>query len=163
VAFQFVAYSIPGVGEAYLRALQRRATPREQVQGVIDLCFADPARADPAMVEATVALTELRQELSGRNAAFLEAARSLLRISGHARKYWETMAAIRVPVLLMGGTSDRLVPVASIRAVGRRNPGWQTEIFDGVGHTPQLETPGAVVTAVQGWLDQQLPPTQAQE
>ena len=51
------------------------------------------------------------------------------------------MASVRVPVLLIGGEADRLVPVASMRQAAARNPRWETVILPGVGHTPQLEVP----------------------
>ena len=60
------------------------------------------------------------------------------------------MASVRVPVLLVGGEADRLVPVAAIRQAAARNPGWETVILPGVGHTPQLEVPDAVAGALQG-------------
>jgi pimeloyl-ACP methyl ester carboxylesterase len=69
------------------------------------------------------------------------------------------MAGIRAPVLLIGGDADRLVPVASIRNAGSRNPGWDTVVLAGVGHTPQLETPQLVVDAVQAWLRRHFTPS----
>jgi pimeloyl-ACP methyl ester carboxylesterase len=163
VAGQLLAYAIPGLGEAYLRAQHSRVPPRQLVQRVIDLCFADPARADPAMVEASVALAELRQGVPGTSESLLAAARSLLKVAGQPRRYWAMMAALCMPVLLLGGTADRLVPAPGIRAAAARNPGWQTEIMGGVGHTPQLETPHAVLLVVQDWLDRHFPSSLAQE
>ncbi len=62
------------------------------------------------------------------------------------------MASVRVPVLLLGGEADRLVPVASMRQAAARNPGWETVILPGVGHTPQLEVPDAVTGRLADWL-----------
>lgn len=163
VAGQFLTFAVPGLGEAYLRALNDRVAPRRQVQRVVDLCFADPARADPAMIEATVALAELRAAVPGREKPMLEAARSLLKVAGQSGRYWSMMASIKVPVLLIGGTRDRLVPVASVRTAAVHNPDWQTVILDDVGHTPQLETPQAVLAVMQNWLAQHFPPTHPQE
>jgi pimeloyl-ACP methyl ester carboxylesterase len=59
---------------------------------------------------------------------------------------------IDVPVLLISGEADRLVPVAAARAAAAANPAWDTVFLPGVGHTPQLETPDLVVDAVTGWL-----------
>jgi pimeloyl-ACP methyl ester carboxylesterase len=63
------------------------------------------------------------------------------------------MAAVRVPVLLIGGDADRLVPVAAVRQAGARNPEWESVILAGVGHTPQLEVPGEVIGTLTDWLD----------
>jgi pimeloyl-ACP methyl ester carboxylesterase len=58
-----------------------------------------------------------------------------------------------VPVLLIGGDADRLVPVAAVRQAGARNPGWESVVLAGVGHTPQLEVPGEVIGTLHDWLD----------
>ena len=153
VASQFLLYSIPGLGELYLKRAQSRQTPQLAVQRVIDLCFADPSRADPAMVTAAIALAAEREAAAHRDESLLAAARSLMRVVGRSRRYFATMAAARVPVLLIGGTADRLVPVAAVRQAAARNSGWDSAILAGVGHTPQLEVPGQVLGVLTDWLD----------
>jgi pimeloyl-ACP methyl ester carboxylesterase len=159
VVSQFLLYAMPGLGEIYLKRMQSRLPPRQLVQGVIELCFADPARADPEMLAASVALAADRTRMAGRDESFLAASRSLMRVVGQSHGYWGMMAGIRAPVLLIGGDADRLVPVASIRNAGSRNPGWDTVVLAGVGHTPQLETPQLVVDAVQAWLRRHFTPS----
>jgi pimeloyl-ACP methyl ester carboxylesterase len=153
VASQFLLYSIPGLGELYLKMAQARQTPQLAVQRIIDLCFADPSRADPAMVTAAIALAVERQAAPHRDESLLAAARSLMRVVGRPRRYFATMAAVGVPVLLIGGTADRLVPVAAVRQAAARNPSWESAILAGVGHTPQLEVPGQVLGVLTDWLD----------
>jgi pimeloyl-ACP methyl ester carboxylesterase len=154
VTGQFLLFALPGLGELYVRAVMSRRPPELAVQRVIELCFADPSRADPAMLTASIALAAERQRQERPNAAaFLAASRSLMRVVGQAHRYWELMASVRVPVLLIGGEADRLVPVASMRQAAARNPGWETVILPGVGHTPQLEVPDAVIGTVREWLD----------
>jgi pimeloyl-ACP methyl ester carboxylesterase len=153
VASRFLLYSVPGLGEAYLKRVESRQTPSQAVQSVIDLCFADPARADPAMVTAAVALAVERQSAPHRDESLLTAARSLMRVVGRPRRYFATMAAAAVPVLLIGGTADRLVPVAAVRQAAARNLSWESAILPGVGHTPQLEVPGQVLGVLTDWLD----------
>ena len=51
-----------------------------------------------------------------------------------------------------------LVPVAATRQAAARNPGWQTVILPGVGHTPQLEVPGEVIGTIRDWLDRHFTP-----
>jgi len=153
VAGQFLTYALPGLGELYMRRVMARRTPRDAVQRVIELCFADPSRADPAMVAASVALAAERPP--DRGAAFLAASRSLMRVVGQRRRYWEMMASVRVPVLLIGGEADRLVPAEAIRQAAARHPGWETVIVPGAGHTPQLEVPDNVIGTLGDWLDRQ--------
>jgi hypothetical protein len=75
------------------------AAAAEQILGV---CFADRTRVDPAMFEAAVALAEHRRPVPGCDESLLAAARSLMRIVAHCGRYEAMMAAIGVPVLLIG-------------------------------------------------------------
>ena len=65
------------------------------------------------------------------------------RVLARRWKYNAMMAGIDVPVLLIGGEADRLVPVAAMRQAAARNPQWESVFLPGVGHAPQLEVPGA--------------------
>jgi pimeloyl-ACP methyl ester carboxylesterase len=159
VASQFLMYALPGIGEMYLRSVQSRRAPQIAVQQVIELCFADPSRADPAMVTASIALAAERQGRAGAGEdAFLAASRSLMRVVGPRRRYQAMMASVQVPVLLIAGDADRLVPVASTRQVAARNPRWETVIMPGVGHTPQLEVPDKVIGTIRDWLGRRFGP-----
>ena len=157
VTGQFLLQALPGLGELYTRKMQSRP-PQLAVQQLIELCFADPSRADPTMVTASIALASQRQALADREKSFLAASRSMLRVTGRRRRYWEMMAAVRIPVLLIGGDADRLVPVAAVRHAGARQPRWDTVVLAGVGHTAQLEVPDLVVGAVQDWLERHFNP-----
>jgi pimeloyl-ACP methyl ester carboxylesterase len=154
VAGQVLTYAIPGLGQAYLKQLHGLVPPRQLVRQVIDLCYADPSRADPAMVEAVVRLANLRDDMPGSADCMVTATRSLMRVASQPLRYWAAMAALHMPVLLVGGTGDRLVPAAAIAVASARNPDWQTVIIEDVGHTPQLEAPQTVIEIVQDWLDQ---------
>ena len=160
VGSQFLLYALPGLGELYVRAVMSRRSPELAVRRVIELCFADPSRADPAMLTASVALAAERQRQEHPNAAaFLAASRSLMSVVGQRHRYWEMMASVRVPVLLIGGEADRLVPAASMRQAAARNPRWETVMLPGVGHTPQLEVPDVVTGTLRDWLGKHFAPT----
>jgi pimeloyl-ACP methyl ester carboxylesterase len=161
VGSQFLMYALPGLGEFYVRTVMARTPPQLAVQRVVELCFADPSRADPAMLTASIALAAERQSqrTRARDQAFLAASRSLMRVVSQRRRYWEMMASVRVPVLLIGGEADRLVPVASTRLAAARNPRWETVILPGVGHTPQLEVADIVTKTLGDWLGRHFAPT----
>ncbi len=163
VGSQFLLYALPGLGELYVRKVMSRTPPQLAVQRVVELCFADPSRIDPAMLTASIALAAERQSqpLRARDQAFLAASRSLMRVVGLRRRYWEMMASVQVPVLLIGGAADRLVPVASMRRAAARHPRWETAILPGVGHTPQLEVPDTVIRTLQDWLGRHFAPAAA--
>jgi pimeloyl-ACP methyl ester carboxylesterase len=155
VTSQFLLYALPGVGELVVRTMLTRRTPEVAVRQLVELNFADASRADPAVMAASVALARHRMGDPAQARAYaqslLAASRSLLRVNARPWRYWEMMASIKVPVLLIGGESDRLVPLVSMRAAAARNPRWEAVFLPGVGHTPQLEVPGTVIDAICGW------------
>jgi len=157
VSGQFLLYALPGLGEHAVAKFMRTVSPETAVQQVVELCFADPSRADPDLIKAEVALLARRHPAtpagaSARARIFLAAARSLLRVLSRRQRYAAMMAGIDVPVLLIGGEDDRLVPIAAMRQAAAQNPRWQSVILAGVGHTPMLEVPDAVTVAIQDWL-----------
>ncbi|HEY0807675.1 MAG TPA: alpha/beta fold hydrolase [Pseudonocardiaceae bacterium] len=152
VAGLFATYMLPGIGEFAMRMMQSRSTPEEAVQRVINLCFADPGRIDPRMLAAAVELAKARAPIRGKEESFLRATRSLMWTLARAEGHRAVQRRIDVPVLLISGEADRLVPVAAARQAAAANPRWDSVFLPGVGHTPQLETPELVIDAVTGWL-----------
>jgi len=160
VLAQFMLPAVPGLGELSVAKVLLDVPPAAAVQRTLRLCFGDPSRADPQMLEAEVALSTYRHpdrpaEASAQAQVFLAAVRSLLQLLVRRRRYAALMAAIGVPVLLIGGEADRLVPVAATRRVAASHPRWDSVIFPGVGHVPQLEVPAATAAAIHRWLDRQ--------
>ena len=56
---------------------------------------------------------------------------------------------------MIQGDLDRLVPVASARAIASLRPDWEYHEFTGAGHVPMLEVPGEFVEVVSDWLSRQ--------
>ncbi|SDY88457.1 hypothetical protein SAMN05661080_04904 [Modestobacter sp. DSM 44400] len=108
---------------------------------MLRLCGIDPAAVPASLLDRSAELVEQRQGVAGMDRAFLAAARSVLRLVVDPRRYRRAMADIVVPVLLVHGDRDRLVPVENARDVARRNPGWRYLELPGVGHVPQLQVP----------------------
>lgn len=153
VAATFALYAVPRVGELVLSRYAARYTDRQRVLGTVALCFADPSRSDPAVVDAGVELAAWRRTLPDPEAEFLGAARSLLRVLRGRRDYDRVVRTVDRPVLLVHGARDRLVPVSAAKRAARLNPGWRTAYLDGVGHTPQLEAPDEVLAVLEPWLE----------
>jgi pimeloyl-ACP methyl ester carboxylesterase len=128
---------------------------RQIVDRVVGLCFADPSRASEDLLAASAALVAHRRTQPAQDAAFLQAARSLLRVLARPRRYQALLKRLQLPVLLIHGEGDRLVPVAAARAVLAGNPHWDSALLPGVGHTPQLESPDEVIAPILGWLERQ--------
>lgn len=152
VLTEFLIYSTPVVGEAYLTRATRRYTDRQRVMSTVSICFADPSLADADAIDADVALAAHRRTEPGQEKAFLGAARSLVRVLRSGGRYAAHIRSIDQPVLLIHGESDKLVPVAAARHTASDNPGWSTEFLPGVGHTPQLERHDLVLGRMLPWL-----------
>jgi fermentation-respiration switch protein FrsA (DUF1100 family) len=73
-------------------------------------------------------------------------------VLGRSRAYLRSVRAVRAPTLMVHGSADRLVPLASARRVARLRPDWAFVVFDGVGHIPHVETPERFAAAVERWL-----------
>lgn len=96
--------------------------------------------------------------MAGFDRAFLSASRSLTWVLTWARPYRAAMSSITVPVLLVHGHRDRLVPVSAARDAARRNPSWRYVELPGVGHVPQLQVPDRLARILLDWLPVTAPP-----
>lgn len=61
------------------------------------------------------------------------------------------LEALELPVRLIGGRRDKLVPWAALEAVAERVPDAELLRIPGAAHAPFLTDPGAVAAAVRGW------------
>ncbi|MEU4443429.1 alpha/beta fold hydrolase [Actinosynnema sp. NPDC050801] len=152
VTAAFAMYAIPGLGQWFLAKSRAGVSTRRQVKRVLNLVCADPKVVPEEMILASMSLLEQRAEVPGLDEAFLAAARSVVWTGATSRRYYTAMSRVRVPVYLMAGEKDRLVPVASAREAARRNPSWRFEVLAGVGHVPQLEVPELVAERIKDWL-----------
>ncbi len=62
-----------------------------------------------------------------------------------------------LPVLIIWGERDPIIPVAHGRAAHAQLPGSRLEVFPDAGHIPQLESPGRFVAVLQRFLDETEP------
>jgi pimeloyl-ACP methyl ester carboxylesterase len=154
VALTFAVYAVPRVGERFLSLRRQRSTPLRQVRDMLRLCGVDPDALPAHTIDRSISLIEQRQDQPAMDKAFLSAARSLLRLLADPRAYRQAMASIEVPVLLVQGDRDRLVPVAAARDVAGRHPAWRYLELPDVGHVPQLQVPDLIADAILAWLDE---------
>ncbi|SNS43051.1 Pimeloyl-ACP methyl ester carboxylesterase [Geodermatophilus pulveris] len=152
VAAAFALYALPGAGERYLAGRRQRLAARARVREMLELCGVDPDAVPAELVDRSVALIEERSDPAGMDRAFLTAARSLLLLLADPRLARRAMAGVRVPVLLVHGDRDRLVPVSVARDAARRHPDWRYVELPGVGHVPQLQCPELLAGHVLAWL-----------
>jgi pimeloyl-ACP methyl ester carboxylesterase len=152
VAAAFAAYTVPGLGAWFLAKSRAGVSTRRQVKRVLNMVCANAKTVPEEVILASMSLLEQRAEVPGLDEAFLTAARSVVWTGATSRRYYTAMSRVRVPVYLMAGEKDRLVPLASAREAARRNPSWRFEVLDGVGHVPQVEAPELVAGRIKDWL-----------
>jgi pimeloyl-ACP methyl ester carboxylesterase len=93
-----------------------------------------------------------------RRAAFLATLRAVVgtrgqRVDANARLY----LAEAVPVLIVWGRRDSIIPVRHGEDAHRAIPGSRLEVFDDVGHMPQLEAAGRFVAVLERFLRETKP------
>lgn len=88
-----------------------------------------------------------------RRAAFLATVRGVIGPRGQRVTAGERLAlAETVPVLIVWGERDRIIPVGHGEDAHRHLPHSRLEIFDNVGHIPQIEAPLRFVDALDRFL-----------
>lgn len=93
-----------------------------------------------------------------RRAAFLATVRSVIGIGGQRVSAVDRLyLAEAVPVLIVWGARDRLVPVHHGEQAHRDIPGSRLEVFEKAGHLPQLEEPDRFVAVLEQFLADSTP------
>ena len=111
----------------------------------------DAGRVPADLVDHAIDLASRRQRVPGVDTAFLETARSVLRHLVRRTHLQEAMRAVTVPVLLLQGDRDRLVPLAAAQQAAADHPHWELQVARGVGHVPMLEAPEWFLATYRDW------------
>ncbi len=158
VVAMFLLYLTPWLGPKFLASRRAQLSPRQSVLDTLALCCVDPAAVPAEFIDPAVTQAE-RRYVAGDgftpaqlDAAFLQAARSLMRAGARRTAYAEMMRRITSPVMLLHGEKDRLVPVAAARATAAALPAWTYHEYANVGHVPMIEIPDEVVARVDDLL-----------
>ncbi|HEX7461785.1 MAG TPA: alpha/beta hydrolase [Dermatophilaceae bacterium] len=152
VAGMFGLYAVPAVGRSVVARRRSSGSAEELALSLLRLCCADPSRVSRTIVEQHLELARERNDYPDVDAELIVAARSLLWVLARRRLLASMLKNITVPVLLLHGDQDRLVPIASARVAAAANPMWRFEVATGVGHVPQLEVPKWTLNQIHGWL-----------
>jgi pimeloyl-ACP methyl ester carboxylesterase len=93
-----------------------------------------------------------------RRAAFLATLRSVIGVGGQRVYAGDRLyLAGGIPVLIIWGARDPIIPVRHGQRAHQAIPGSRLEIFDQAGHLPQLEAPGRFVAVLERFLEQTEP------
>lgn len=125
----------------------------ENSRRTVEAVFYDRSLATPERVAHSFAL-------SGRRAharTMLDVARDLGTIRG-VRPQWrkallERVAALGIPVLVMWGDHDHILPFSHLDAAIAALPNAQSHVFARTGHMPQIERPDEFAEVVQAFLE----------
>jgi pimeloyl-ACP methyl ester carboxylesterase len=94
----------------------------------------------------------------GRRRAFLATLRSVVNTGGQLVAAGDRLyLAAGVPVLIIWGERDPIIPVQHGRNAHATIPGSHLAIFEGIGHLPQLESPGHFIMVLERFIAENEP------
>jgi pimeloyl-ACP methyl ester carboxylesterase len=93
-----------------------------------------------------------------RRSAFLATLRAVVGTDGQRVEAGDRLyLAEGVPVLIIWGRRDRVIPVAHAEHAHEAIPDSRLEVFDAAGHMPQLEAPARFVAVLERFLQETEP------
>jgi pimeloyl-ACP methyl ester carboxylesterase len=93
-----------------------------------------------------------------RRAAFLATLRSVVSAGGQRVDAIDRIYLVEgIPVLVLWGRRDPIIPVRHGERAHEAIPGSRLEIFDGVGHLPQLEAPAKFIATLERFIEESEP------
>jgi pimeloyl-ACP methyl ester carboxylesterase len=94
----------------------------------------------------------------GRRKAFLSTLRAVVGTEGQRVAAVDRLyLAEALPLLIIWGERDPIIPVRHAHEAHEALPGSRLEVFEGVGHLPQVEDPGRFIGAVERFLTETEP------
>jgi pimeloyl-ACP methyl ester carboxylesterase len=110
----------------------------------------------PATVEVARGYASLADP--GRRAAFLATLRSVINVGGQRIDASDRLyLTAGIPALIVWGARDPIIPFSHGERAHAAILGSRLEIFDGVGHIPQLDAPARFVAVLERFLEQTEP------
>ncbi len=95
-----------------------------------------------------------------RRAAFLGTVRAVIGTGGQKVAATDRLyLAQAIPVLIVWGAADRIIPASHGEDAHRHIPGSRLEVFEDVGHLPQIEAPLRFVLTLEQFLSETDPAT----
>jgi len=144
---RMVLAEVPGLGRRAARALAA-LTPRERVEQMIRLCFADPSSVpEHRIAEAVEEVTE-RGGQAWAAEALWHTAHGMIKGWFVRPSLWAVLAAVTAPTLVVWGGRDRLVSPKLAARTARTPPRGRLLRLPDVGHVAQIERPVTVARAV---------------
>jgi pimeloyl-ACP methyl ester carboxylesterase len=113
-------------------------------------------RPSPATAEVARGYVSLSDSV--RRSAFLSTLRSVINVGGQRIDASDRLyLTAGIPALIVWGARDPVIPVSHGERAHAAIVGSRLEVFDGVGHIPQLEAPERFVAVLERFLKQTKP------
>jgi pimeloyl-ACP methyl ester carboxylesterase len=148
----FIEFAYPAPLRRYFEHRRPPMTADQAAVQVLRLCCTDPSRVPAGVIDQHIALSRRRSSVPNADADLLLAARSLAWILARRRSYAAMLRQLRMPVMLIHGERDRLIPLRAARAAAAANPSWRFEVAPDAGHVPMLELPDWTSEQLHDWL-----------
>ena len=134
--------SLPGVGEALYTLFTRLKTADEQVADGLKRNVADASKVSQETQRLLHIEAEERRHATGLRRPVLSAQRNLMwMLTARREEVGRVAGSLGVPTLLVWGSEDKLVPLATGEEWVGKIPGAELVVMEGAGHNPQVEMP----------------------
>ncbi len=135
---------------AISRLVLSLTTPRVMMAVSLKRAYFDAAK----VTDEQIAKYARYYDLPGSKRAMVSAAQQI--VPENFEKIHAAIASIHVPVLILWGEQDSIIPVTNGYALKKLIPNSRLEILSECGHMVQEEKPGETMTAINKFLDNQL-------
>ncbi len=146
---RLVLAALPLLGRRARRQLAAM-TPRQRVEQVMSLIFAEPDRVpEHRLVEAAAEATA-RSGQDWAMPALMRSSAGLVRLWMSRASLWKVAARVHAPTLVVWGGQDRVVSVRLAKRTAAQLPRGRLLVLTSCGHVAQMEHPDTVARAVLG-------------
>ena len=119
-------------------------TPRFLVKSSLEETVAQPERLTGEQVDR---YWELLRFPGNRQAAVDRAK------TAREPEKWSEIGSLKMPVLLLWGEQDKVIPLSHARAFEAAIPGSKLIVYSDAGHLPMEETPEQVARDIDAWIE----------
>jgi pyruvate dehydrogenase E2 component (dihydrolipoamide acetyltransferase) len=135
----------PDINAAFVDGFVRASRRKDTVE-VLHLLVHDPALVSRTMVEDVLRF----KRLDGVTAALDTIARAWFPAGRQAVDVTAAIGSLAVPVQVIWGRDDRIIPVAQAEALA---PGVSVHVLEAAGHLPHMEKSGEVNRLIRRFID----------
>lgn len=151
---QVVLIAAPGLGPLIARHAAR-LTPEQRIEGLVNLCFAEPLAVPREWREAAERDVMVRQRQPYGPDALVRSTQGIARafLARGPDTLWRKASRVKAPTLVLYGSEDRLVRAASARRAAATFTDGRVVVLPKTGHVAQIERPTVVARLVRKQLD----------